>query len=208
VVLVTHDMTTVQGFCHRAMLLEGGELAYIGNPEQAAREYLRLNFQGPDADDGQPKVATVPDIHARLVDAWLENGDGQRIANIEAGEPIRFRAVVEAQRELQSPVFGFHCINPDGVHLFGFNRRLDVDEGQPDRLEAGQRVRIAGAIENPLTPGRYVVSCWLARARDPGDYSLQAMKLVDFVVFSAKQMPGLVSVRADVKAIPERRDRS
>lgn len=204
VVLVTHDMTTVQGFCHRAMLLEEGELAYIGDPEEAAREYLRLNFEGADGEDGQAKDTTIPDIHARLVEAWLENGDGERIANVEAGEPIRFRAVVEARRALQSPVFGFHCINPDGIHLFGFNRRLEVEEGQPDRLEAGQRVRIAGAIENPLTPGRYLVSCWLARARDPGDYSLQAMKLLDFVVFAAKPMPGLVSVRAEVEAVPER----
>ena len=33
VVLVTHDMATVQSFCDRAMLLHNGELQYLGDPE-------------------------------------------------------------------------------------------------------------------------------------------------------------------------------
>ena len=44
IVLVTHDMTTVQTLCHRAMLLHDGELRYIGAPEDAALQYYRLNF--------------------------------------------------------------------------------------------------------------------------------------------------------------------
>ena len=44
VVLVTHDMTAVQHYCHRAMLLDEGRLRYIGDPEQAGRQYLRMNF--------------------------------------------------------------------------------------------------------------------------------------------------------------------
>jgi Wzt C-terminal domain len=203
IVLVTHDMNTVQGLCHRALLLHDGELTYVGDPEEAARRYLRFNFQAADGQTGLPKDAMVPDIHARLVDAWLENGDGERIANIEAGEPLRFQAVVEARRDLPSPVFGFHCTNADGVEVFGFNRSLEVSEGQPDRLHTGQRVRISGTIENPLTPGRYLVNCWVARSRNPGDWAVQAVKLLDFVVFGTQQGPGVVSVRADVDAVPE-----
>ncbi len=44
IVLVTHDMTTVQTLCHRAMLLHDGELRYIGEPEDAALAYYRVNF--------------------------------------------------------------------------------------------------------------------------------------------------------------------
>ena len=32
IVLVTHDMATVQALCHRAMLIHDGELRYIGRP--------------------------------------------------------------------------------------------------------------------------------------------------------------------------------
>ena len=30
----------------------------------------------------------VPDVHARVVDAWLENDAGERVENVEQGEPI------------------------------------------------------------------------------------------------------------------------
>ncbi len=41
IVLVTHDMTTVQTLCHRAMLLHDGELRFLGEPEDAALAYYR-----------------------------------------------------------------------------------------------------------------------------------------------------------------------
>jgi ABC-2 type transport system ATP-binding protein len=203
IVLVTHDMGTVQGFCHRAMLLENGELAYVGDPEEAARRYLRVNFQAADGQAGSRKDTMIPDIHARLVDAWLEDGAGRRVPNVEAGEPLRFQAIVEARRELPSPVFGFHCTNADGVEVFGFNRTLNVRGGQPDRLDVGQRVRIAGTIENPLTPGRYTVNCWIARSRNPGDWAIQSITILDFVVYGTQPGAGVVAVNADVEAVPE-----
>ena len=48
IVLVTHDMATVQSMCHRAMLLEEGEIKYIGEPDATALRYYRLNFAGPE----------------------------------------------------------------------------------------------------------------------------------------------------------------
>src|SRR5215208_309625 len=49
-VLVTHDMATVQSICDRAMLLHDGELRYAGDPEEAALRYFRLNFGGHGAN--------------------------------------------------------------------------------------------------------------------------------------------------------------
>ena len=45
-VLVTHDMATVQAFCDRAMLIHDGEQRYLGDPEEATLRYYRLNFVG------------------------------------------------------------------------------------------------------------------------------------------------------------------
>jgi ABC-2 type transport system ATP-binding protein len=201
IVLVTHDMASVQTYCHRAMLLEDGELRYIGDPEEAGREYLRINFGTEDGGRGRESV--VPDLHTRLVDAWLEDGAGKRVDNVESGEPIRVHAVLEASIELRSPKFGFVCTNADGVKVFQFERPLTTEEGQPDLLEAGQRVRISATIDNPLAPGRYVVRLLVARSRNPGDRALQGLTLVDFVVYGANQGATLINVRADVDAVPD-----
>jgi ABC-2 type transport system ATP-binding protein len=198
-VLVTHDMATVQSICDRAMLIHDGELRYLGDTEEAALRYYRLNFGG-DGENGSAGVGGVPDVNVRIVDGWLENETGERVDNVEQGEPIGLEVVFEARHELLEPVFGFHFLNDDGETVFGFNRTLTVPPGETDRIAAGQRVRITGKIENPLLPGRYFVNCWISRNRAQGDLALHVVRLLDFVVYGTKPGPGSVSVRADVDA--------
>src|SRR5437773_6453730 len=51
IVLVTHDMGSLNRFCHRALLLERGSAVHIGEPHEVADRYLELNFgRGPDGD--------------------------------------------------------------------------------------------------------------------------------------------------------------
>jgi ABC-type polysaccharide/polyol phosphate transport system ATPase subunit len=199
-VLVTHDMPAVQSFCDRAMLIHDGEMRYLGEPEEAALRYYRLNFGGPGQDEIGP--GAVPDVNVRIVDAALRNEAGEPVENVEQGEPIGLEVVFEARHELVDPVFGFHFLNGDGETVFGFNRTLG-QEGEPVRVAAGQRVRVAGTLDNPLLPGRYLVNCWIARNRTQGDMALHIVRLLDFVVYGTRPGPGSVSVRTDVEAALE-----
>jgi ABC-2 type transport system ATP-binding protein len=202
-VLVTHDMATVQSFCDRAMLIHDGERLYTGDAEEAALRYYRLNFGGDRTNGARP--GGVPDVNVRIVDAGLHNGVGERVENVEQGESIGLDVVFEARHDLEEPVFGFHFLNANGETVFGFNRTLTVAEGEPNRILAGQRVRIAGTIDNPLLPGRYFVNCWISRNRRHGDMALHVVRLLDFVVFGTRPGPGSVSVHADVDAALEPR---
>ena len=202
IVLVTHDMATVQSLCHRAMLIHDGELRYIGDPEETALRYYRLNFGGTDGQlPGEP-IPAVPDVHARLVDSWLEDESGARIDNIEQGTPIRLNVLIQAREELVKPVFAVHVNEVNGATVFGFDTRLTGGAGNGDHVPAGGQVRISGTIENPLVPGRYHANCHVFRegSRRGG---LQVMHLPGFVVFGTTPGRGLVSVRADVEAVAE-----
>jgi ABC-2 type transport system ATP-binding protein len=199
IVLVTHDMATVQGLCDRAMLIHDGEMRYLGDPEETALRYYRLNFGGPEHANGH--AAGVPDVNVRVTDAWIRDGEGGRAENVEQGEPIGLEVVFEARHDLERPVFGFHFVNEDGVPVFGFNCTLP--EGDPDRVAAGQRVRIAGTITNPLLPGRYFVSCLISRNRTQGDLAMHVVRLLDFVIYGTRPGPGSVSVDVNVEAVLE-----
>jgi ABC-type polysaccharide/polyol phosphate transport system ATPase subunit len=201
-VLVTHDMATVQSFCDRAMLLHDGELRYLGDAEEAALRYYRLNFGG--ADGGHAGPGGVPDVNVRVVDAWLADEAGQRVENVEQDEAIGLSVVFEARHDLEAPVFGFHFLDADGQTLFGFNRTLERAAGESDLLPAGRRVRISGRIENRLLPGRYFVNCWISRNRNHGDLALHVVRLLDFVVYGTRPGPGSFSVNVDVEAGVER----
>ncbi len=198
IMLVTHDMVTVQAFCDRAMVLHDGVVQYVGDPQEAALRYFRINFGDPDQITSSPSGGGLPDVNATLIDSWLQDESGRRIANVEQGQPIRFVVVIEARRELERPIFGFLFRTADGTDLFGFNQTLGVDDPAADRIPAGHRVTISASIDNRLLPGRYVVEGWTARNRTHGDLALHALRLFDFVVYGSEPGFGNVSLDADV----------
>ncbi len=109
VVLVTHDMATVQSFCDRAMLIHDGETRSTSATPRRRR--CATSGSTSAAASGRSEHGAVPDVNARLIDAWLENRHGERVENIEQGEPIGFNVIFEARHDLASPVFGFHFLD-------------------------------------------------------------------------------------------------
>jgi ABC-2 type transport system ATP-binding protein len=200
IVLVTHDMGAMQSLCHRAMLMHDGRIEYIGDPEEVAMRYYRLNFSDGGGGTARSERGAVPDINAGVVEARLENEAGEPIENVEQGQAIGLDVVIEARRELVAPVFVLQVMNADSVVVFSLTRTLDE---RNDRLAEGDRVRIAGLIENSLTPGRYYLDCWVRRPREGGDLAVQGLRLREFVVYGTGEREGIVSVRADVEAVPE-----
>jgi ABC-type polysaccharide/polyol phosphate transport system ATPase subunit len=204
-VLVTHDMAAVQGFCDRAMLIHDGHIRYLGDPEETALRYFRLNFGGAGA------LAGTADAAASIVDVWLEDAGGRRIEDVPQGAPFQFKVVVEAREELNRPAFGFQVLNRDGVPVFGFGKMWEDDEDGPERVAPGRRVRIGVRVDNRLVPDRYHLSCTVSRDRTQGDLALKVPNLLEFEVLPRNTTRvaiedyevGMVSVQNDIEATLE-----
>ena len=54
IVLVTHEMTTVEDYCHRAMLIDGGRIAQIGDPAE-----IGAGVPAPQLRDGRRAPAAT-----------------------------------------------------------------------------------------------------------------------------------------------------
>lgn len=62
VILVTHDMASVQRFCNRAMMIEDGKITLIGSPAHVAGKYTLSNITDnshKSADDKKSKSRNV-----------------------------------------------------------------------------------------------------------------------------------------------------
>jgi len=191
IVLVTHDMVTVQSMCHRAMLIDDGELKFIGDPDETALRYYRLNFAGPQRElpgERQPLI----DFNAKVISATLRDAAGAAIENVEEDAPISIDVAIEAARRLDGPSFVFHVRNDDGVVVFSFTTRLDCG------VAPGQRVRLTGLIENRLVPGRYFLDVWVRQDDSETVFALQGLRLLAFVVFGTGSHDGLVNVGAEI----------
>jgi hypothetical protein len=198
VVLVTHNMGAVEEYCHRAMLLSDGDVAQIGDPGEVARGYLRLNFeQARKAEAVDGTAAAAADI--RLLDVWLEDGDGRRIENVEEQASFRLQARLEANREVSEPLFGFIIANADGVHIHEFVSPLPHETGVPARLVPGQRIDLSVSVENRLAPGRYYVHHGVVRNRNRDDQALFAPNVLGFVVFGDQGATGIVSAEHEMR---------
>jgi ABC-2 type transport system ATP-binding protein len=204
IVLVTHDMATVQAMCHRAVLLHDGEMRYQGDSEHAASKYLQLNFSGADADVIDP-TAPPPDetdataeLNARLLHARLVGSDGESVSTLEQGTPLMLDAAIEAARELTEPILLFYVRNADGLVVFAVTRKLE------QVVAPGERIRLNGEIENRLVPGSYQLECWIGQYYASGAAGVQPMRLVKFVVFGTGGRQGIVTVEADLDPVVER----
>jgi ABC-type polysaccharide/polyol phosphate transport system ATPase subunit len=205
IVLVTHEMTTVEEYCDRAMLISDGEIQHLGDPGEVGRRYLQLNFERGSPQDFKVTRATGDEV--RLLDAWLEDSDGVRLTNVEHGAKFRLRAELEALREMPGISVSFNIANADGVGVFDFGIVVERKDGS-NRLAEGERVGVTAEVENLLNPGRYFVHCGINRAHGAG-VALYVQSAIDFIVFGGEaHLRGLVSLPHRIEAVVEREEHS
>ncbi|MEX0972420.1 MAG: ABC transporter ATP-binding protein [Solirubrobacterales bacterium] len=190
IVLVTHEMATVEEYCHRAMLIDGGKIRHIGDPAEVGRRYVRLNFErGSDSGAGPSSEGSD---EVRLLDAWVEDAAGARLTTVEHGAEIRLRVELEALRDIPGVGVGFILANADGVGVFQFGTEA-ITENDTSELAAGQRIRINAEIDNLLSPGRYFIHCGVNRVS--GGVALHVNNAVDFVVYGGESdLSGIVAL--------------
>ncbi|MCO5314717.1 MAG: ABC transporter ATP-binding protein [Solirubrobacterales bacterium] len=197
VVLVTHDMSAIDTYCHRAMLLEAGRVVASGDPQEIGSGYLSMNFGGT-ADDLPDDLPGVPELHSRLIDAWLEQPSGERTEDLEVGEPIILTVELEARIGLTRPEFGFQFNNAEALPVLYCGDDRPTSDGKPDRIEAGERFRVRARLDNPLAPGRYYVRVFVARRGDGDAVGLQPLNVLDFMIHGPPMEVGMVTMRAEV----------
>jgi ABC-type polysaccharide/polyol phosphate transport system ATPase subunit len=198
IVLVTHEMATVEHYCHRAMLIDGGQITCLGEPAEVARRYLRLNFEQGDGVSGGDAGGTEAG-EVRVHEAWLEDASSERVKSLEHGERIRLRVDLEVTREVSGLHVGFIIANGDGVELFQFGTPVRSRAGG-DVLAEGERVRIVADVENLLPDGHYFIHCGVTR-EEGGSTVVHLPNALDFVVFGGPRGRGVVELPHQIEAV-------
>jgi ABC-type polysaccharide/polyol phosphate transport system ATPase subunit len=160
IVLVTHDMSAVERFCHRAMLIERGDVLEVGEPHVIARKYNELNFGRlvhTQTEDGRYGDHAA----AEILDAWFENDNGERITDQAQGEPVTVCMEVAFHARIDDPIFAFNVINEPRHTVFATS--TDWRSEPTGSFAAGERVAVRVRFDNWLAPMRYTVTPSVAR---------------------------------------------
>jgi ABC-type polysaccharide/polyol phosphate transport system ATPase subunit len=192
ILLVTHDMSAVERFCDRAMLLERGDLVMLGEPHEVAVGYNEMNFGRSGGGASAAGADRRGDGAARVLDAWFEDRDGNRAEVLEQGTPCSVRMLVEAQEPLEDPVCGF-SINDD-QHRRVFATATAWVGQSTGTFAAGDRAVVTLQFDTVFHPGRYSVTPFVAY-RGSGDRMMDLReRLISVVVTGTLETGGVVDL--------------
>jgi len=207
IVLVTHDMTMVERFCHRALLLTEGEIELIGDPRDVGRRYIERNFEGfhgtqPEQHAGHdPAKLEQARARAEITDVWVEGEDGARVDTVRHGAILRLHATVEVHEHVRDPVVDFWVDDEEDARILATSTRPWRDSPP---LEPGDRLQVTVETANVLANGRYLIGCSLLS----GSAALDIVALVNrhkaFHVYGSKHVYGLIEFEHELRVDRER----
>ncbi len=201
IVFVTHDMGTMKRFCHRALLLERGEMVYLGDPEEVGDRYLELNF-GRDPVAAGDGAHSGGDGEARVLDAWVEDGLGDRGRALAQGQPITLRARVGFTVPVQDPQASVYVLNEEHKAIIVANSARQAE--RTGAFRPGEEAIFSFTFDNVLAPGRYSPVFTLAHRGAGVDLLDRFEGASSFVVTGADSLGGLVDLPVRVStARPE-----
>jgi ABC-type polysaccharide/polyol phosphate transport system ATPase subunit len=156
ILFVTHDVQAVNRFCHRALLLERGEVVTIGHPNDVTGEYLAINFREERGADATELIGRLEDRAAFVSEAWFEDEQGDRFEHLAQGRQYVCKVRCEFNSRLVDPTFMLAIETEDGQKVFATSSAWT---GEPTgSFDAGDQVIFSVAFENFLAAGRYYVS--------------------------------------------------
>ncbi len=167
IVFVTHDMSAVNRFCHRALLLERGRAVVLGEPDKVADRYLTVNFDhaaameaevkaavgGPEQVTRESDVQQLGDGKASVVEVWLEDDNGNRVSSVAREQVASVRALVEFHDDVKDPVVELAIENDEHVPIIVASTAERTEH--TGAFTRGDRAVFLFNFGNLMAPGRY-----------------------------------------------------
>jgi len=149
IVLVTHDMSAVQRFCERAIMIDDGMVVLEGNPSSIADRYLEDNFGG-SLTKVKNKLAKEHNYIVKNVHL-TSNGIETNILSLKDDISVSF--TIEAEDDIKPYGIGFQIFTSDGTYVFGTN----TTNAGVERI-TGKLNTIKVDLSPTLLPGSYYIT--------------------------------------------------
>jgi lipopolysaccharide transport system ATP-binding protein len=182
--LVSHDLSTMQEFCDRAIVLDHGQMIYSGLPREAIKEYIhfqnsqsrsvtrkvdKLRKNGTNKSESgvtadfrepakwrQPASESTESVGARLVGYAITDDNGDEVVNVEPGTTIRLYCefAVDDAHEHLSP--GFTVRNRHGLMVLS-KHLFQIQQEMPHVTSRGGLLKVSFELRCDVNYGEYTV---------------------------------------------------
>lgn len=160
-VFVSHDLSTLQLICDRAMWIHNGQLKSEGDPVQICQEYYALTSAQTIVAESHEEAKFIPQQETgmgRFVEAQIiEPSTSGTTKRYTAGSSIRIKFAVEAIEDLGPCVFNVSIYSGNGTWVVGQTSLNQPAIWKPTK--AGKRLEgMLELTELCLAPGEYKVA--------------------------------------------------
>lgn len=162
IILVTHDMSTVEKYCDRALLIEAGSQIELGSPQKIAHQYSDMNF----GRYVKSKKMSAPEgkIGNLNIDCAVLDSHGKAKLVFDYGEEISIQLGWKDNQPIKN--VGIALLKQSGEYIFGANTILDSYKINGDSVKYKLRLNVA--------PGDYSFTVGLF-----GETEADALEFID-----------------------------
>jgi lipopolysaccharide transport system ATP-binding protein len=159
IVLVSHDLASVQRFCDRVFWLDKGRLVMAGESAEVIQTYLAVSQSSPTdvppLDSGEVSEHRWGDGRLRFTHITLTDEDGRPVTQVRPWTRLTVSVRLLARAAIDPPVLGL-IVWLGGQLVYSTNsRQLEVD---PGGFAPGEEREIAMHFTAALGAGRYTVT--------------------------------------------------
>lgn len=194
-VVVSHNLNAIRGFCDRTVLMHQGEKVYDGPTFEGIGRYYQILGQAPreeDDDEALPGQGGREKDTLEVVGFELHDENGRPTAHVHAGDEGVFRVHVRALRDVENPFVGLTIASESGVAVYTDTNRMTPFPA----LRAGETASFDIRARLTLAAGGFMASSSVHRMTEDGSRLLSRAEPVQFFVTGRGMARGLADLEA------------
>jgi ABC-type polysaccharide/polyol phosphate transport system ATPase subunit len=204
IVLVSHDVVSVQRFCERVYWIDRGQVACEGEAEQVVNTYLGMTqaigetFSPSITDEDEARKFRWGDGRIRFVEGRLEDERGVPVVRVRTGSRVLLRLLIEAREPTDDPIVGF-LIRLATTTVYSTNSGLL--EAPLGSFGAGDRAEVLIPFTANLANGVYILNVAIAD-RHQGTIHDWINHFIKFTVEGSRCGEGPADLGAELECRP------
>jgi len=145
IVFVSHGLTQVSQFCHRAMWLDHGEVKTIGPAYEVVSEYTGVAHhveQVEETEISDEPLSRWGTGEVRITRVVMTSDDGREAHTFTSGKPFTVRVDYEIVEPVKELVVGLRITHLHGFNVFGTNTKRRGVKLPTDQRHASVRFKV------------------------------------------------------------------
>ncbi len=179
VIFVSHDLSSINKYCNRAILLNKGEKIADAKPKEVIDIYKKIlsknlksendsanllaeNYAGSEKSLWKSRMVCNPEVieygdkNAEIVDFAVVDKDNCITNTLHKGDECTIKIKVKFHKAITNPIVAFTIKNNQGVEIIGTN--TDMEEQNIREVKAGQCITVSFTQRMILQGGEYLLS--------------------------------------------------